>query len=735
MKKQLLSIFATLAASVAVAQIPSPSWTISQNASFSVTSAGHRFLDAVDANVVWLSGYDGQNASLNYNWFSRTINGGTSYNSGNIFPDTNNYQLGNMEGIDANIAWVAAFQRSAPYSPTNQGGGVIYQTTNGGATWNNMTAPGMFTNTATSFCNWVSFLTPNVGIVNGDPVNGEFELWRTTNGGTSWTQVPGSSIPNPTAGEFCIVNLYSKFGSSNLWFGTNAGRVYRTTDAGVTWSVSALPTAPNATVTELAFSSASNGVVLAATSTTVQMYNTTDGGATWNLIHNNLQTNAASLNIGRNDLCEIPGTGYLASVDNANGTLSYSKNNGLTWIDWGSTGIGYVCIDFANSYRGWAGSFSDATNPAVGGIWKFNGLDFNSSFTLPANICSGAGNVTVSPVNNSNGLPPTTYSWSALPSGVVFSSATATVPVITFSANGTYTVILEVINPDGVSTSSQVVNVLTCAAPVAGFSLSSSGCNNVAMTLTNTSTGAPNPSVVITSSPSTNFTVTQGSNSLFSLKFGDPGSYVVTMTATNNAGTSTYSQSVVIADCRPALSFTIENAACRVNDTLYTNNSSTGILTHTWSISPQGAVTMVPFAPTTGTLTNRRIIFTAATATLSTYTLTLRATNGSGTTSVSQVIQVTQDNCVGISENTNLGRNLSVYPNPAHEQINVMLTGSLAPVKIKLTNLLGALIYEEKANFSSKEKLSINVANNPKGIYFLTVESNNEKVTKKIVIE
>lgn len=721
MKKQLLSIFATLAVGTVLAQTPSPSWTISQNASFSVTSAGHRFIDAVSPSVVWLSGYDGVNAGLNYNWYSRTINGGTSYNSGNVFPDTNNYQLGNMEGIDANTAWVSAFQRSAPYSPTNQGGGVLYRTTNGGATWTNMTAPGMYTNTATSFANWVSFLTPNDGVANGDPVNGEFELWRTTNGGTSWTQVPGSNIPDPLASEFCIVNLYAKFGSSNIWFGTNKGRIYRSSDAGQTWNVASLASAPNSTVTELAFSSPLNGIIYASTASAFEVYRTFDGGATWAQI-----TPTPTGNLGRNDICSIPGTGYYASVDNQNQMLSYSIDNGSTWNDWGSTGIGYVCIDFANSFSGWAGSFSDATNPSIGGIWKYNGTTFNSSFAIPAYLCKGTGNATVSAVNTSTGSSsPFTFSWTAAPAGVAFSSATATNPVLTFTANGTYTISLAATNPDGTSNFSQVITVLTCSTPVAGFNYATTGCNNVAITLTNTSVGAPNPTITVSANPATNVTITPGSGALYSTKFGTPGTYTITLTASNAAGVDTHTQTINIADCTPTVNFTFPSVMCPNRDTVTTVNTTQGATSYTWNITPTSGVGLFT---TTGI--NKRITFFSP----NTYTLTLRATNSSGTNSAVKVITVT-DNCTGIFENTNLGNSLKVYPNPAREQVNVSLTGTSELVKIKLTNVLGAVVYEEKANFGTKEKVSINVANNPKGIYFLTVESNNEKVTRKIVIE
>ena len=53
MKKTLLTILSLATIGTAVAQqVVSPSWTIAQNASFSLTSAGVRFLDAVDINNV-----------------------------------------------------------------------------------------------------------------------------------------------------------------------------------------------------------------------------------------------------------------------------------------------------------------------------------------------------------------------------------------------------------------------------------------------------------------------------------------------------------------------------------------------------------------------------------------------------------------------------------------------------------------------------------------------------------
>ena len=56
MKKTLLTTLGLACMTAAIAQqVPSPSWTITQNASFSITSAGIKFIDAVDINTVWVT--------------------------------------------------------------------------------------------------------------------------------------------------------------------------------------------------------------------------------------------------------------------------------------------------------------------------------------------------------------------------------------------------------------------------------------------------------------------------------------------------------------------------------------------------------------------------------------------------------------------------------------------------------------------------------------------------------
>lgn len=724
MKKQLLSTFAALAAGTLAAQVSSPSWQTLQSPSFTLPIAGTRFMDAVSPNDVWLSGYDGQQPDLNYNFFSVTNNGGLSYTSGNIYADTNTYNLSSLEGIDANTCWATAYMKST------QSKGAVHKTTNGGASWVNMTSANMYTNNA-SFANWVAFVTPSIGIANGDPINGDFELWRTIDGGNTWTLVPGANIPNPVAGEFAIVDMYDKIGPNHIWFGTNQGRVFRSSDAGQTWSVAQV--APTSTVIEVKFATVNDGLALMVVSNALALYRTTNGGASWSAVPGGIPAN-----YGLSEMCRIPGTPYFASCGNGNGTtsfqgLSYSKDGGLTWIDWGSTGLGYTTIDFYDITSGWAGGFTNFPDPSWPGIWKFTGVDFNSQFTVPSVLCfPSTGNATVSPVNNSGGNPPLSFQWSSNPPAQ-FSSATATTPVITFTATGSYTISLAVSNPDGTNTSTQVINVVACSSPTANFNLPAGPiCNNVALTLTNTSTGGPAPTVSISTTPAANVTVTMGAGSQHTIRFGDPGTYTVTLVATNAGGTASATQTILIADCTPTVMFTLPyEAVCRGRDTVLTNNMSQGVLSHTWSISPTSGVSVFQSVGS-GTLTNRRIVFSTSSSASGEYTVILKASNVSGTNSYSRTVMVTPGNCVGVNETSGLESNLNLFPNPASSKLKVTLPANGDSHRIQVINVVGSIVHEEIA---SGRESTIDVSMLQKGIYFITVDNGTEKVTRKLIVE
>jgi PKD repeat protein len=574
-----------------------------------------------------------------------------------------------------------------------------------------------------------------IGITQGDPIGAanEYEIWRTTDGGNNWTMVPGANIPNPTAGEFGIVNVYTKQGTANIWFGTNSGRVYRSTDAGLNWSVSTLPTSisTNAYVTDLAFTTPLNGVCFLNNNGTFEMFNTTDGGATWTLL------SPTPANVGLNDVSAVPGTNFLVSAGAGTGNtiLSYSSDNGATWTDWLSVGIQYLTIDFADNVSGWAGSFSDQTNPSTGGIWKYNGPALStasvaptSAFSMPTLLCLSGPGATVTPVNSSTGSTPLTFSWSASPAALIATS-TSSAPLMTFTANGTYTVTLEATNSITTNISTQVVNVITCAQPTAAFSApTSTTCNKIAMNFTNTSSGSPTPTFSWTTTGSSTITPSSTSSNV-AISFSTAGVYTVTLWAMNAQGTVSATQTVSISNCAPVAGFNVPTATqCTpaaitpTNTTAANSPAGGGPLTYSWSCTPSaGSISNVSAINPTITLVNA-----------GNYTITLKATNTSGTMIATQ--QVSVSTCIGMEENSLNASNISVYPNPAKDQLNIEIPSNFSDnYTVTLTNILGKAILTDKV--SNKEKINITFANIAKGVYFLTVESKGQKANKKIIVE
>jgi photosystem II stability/assembly factor-like uncharacterized protein len=464
MKKSLLTILGIACLSSAVAQqTPSPSWSITQNAGYTVTSAGIKFLDALDANTVWMTGYDGQVPGRNYSFWARTFNGGSSYVHGNIFPDTNTYVLANLDGIDECTAWVSAYLKAGGDK------GVVYKTTDGGNSWVNGGAASMFSVANTSFADFVCFLDDKkTGVAVGDPIANEFEIYRTTNGGTNWTMVPGSNIPNPLSGEYALVNCYEKRGSNMLWFGTNKNRVYRSTDAGSTWSVSpALTSTLGAAldVVDIAFCTPMDGIANAyfgpTGNGTLSVFTTTDGGANWT------ELPTIDANYGRNDVCAVPGTTYLASVGagSGNNIISFSTDGGANWNNWGGSNIQYLVVDFVSPKLGWAGSFASGTvAPFTGGVYKYTGGLLNTApfaaFSWTNASCPNNCPGTYTMTNYSTGSPAPSYSWSS--SGGTIANATATNAVISFSAVGNYTLTMTATSGTTTSTFTTMIPIAVC---------------------------------------------------------------------------------------------------------------------------------------------------------------------------------------------------------------------------------------------------------------------------------
>jgi len=170
---------------------------------------------------------------------------------------------------------------------TISGGGNIFRSKDGGVTWKREAA-NAYTDPASFPTNMV-FFNPREGVIFGDPVGGCFEIYRTTNGGDSWTRVPCANIPSAVLTmEGGLTNLMDNY-QNTVWAftvgldqnGSFASRLLKSDDKGLHWYVVCPNMALDFTDSRLRFRSKLVGLY----KNNGKLFRTTDGGATWNQVN------------------------------------------------------------------------------------------------------------------------------------------------------------------------------------------------------------------------------------------------------------------------------------------------------------------------------------------------------------------------------------------------------------------------------------------------------------------
>jgi photosystem II stability/assembly factor-like uncharacterized protein len=300
-----------------------------------------QFLDAVDSNVVWGLAADPASQLTPVQEFTKTVDGGNLWIA-NPISNAAGLSPSGIFGLNADTAWVAMFDGTA-------GGGKILKTTDGGINWTwQQTA--LFA-APSGFPNFVYFFDADNGICMGDPTSGYMEIYTTTDGGSNWIRTPQANIDPHLAGEFGITSVYTAYGDSTLWFGTNLGRVYKTTDRGLNWTVASTPYA-GSYIGDLAFRDADNGIATNGSPGTAStdIIRTTDGGATWNVV----ATNTAG--ILTKVLSAVPGADstYFLSSPQIGGGTAFTLDDGDSWAS--VDNLIHSDVEFVNPTTGWTGS-------------------------------------------------------------------------------------------------------------------------------------------------------------------------------------------------------------------------------------------------------------------------------------------------------------------------------------------------------------------------------------------
>jgi photosystem II stability/assembly factor-like uncharacterized protein len=318
-------------------------------------------ISAVDANVAWTTVVGSEDFFTQL--FSRTTNGGATWTTLAIPGLTANDFVTSIYGLNASTAWVTV-------ASEQPGRNRILRTTDGGASWASQTTASQFAG-ANSFPTVVRFFDAVNGVALGNPNNGRFEIYTTSNAGETWTAIPAANAPQPQGLEDLVtgVPVVAQAGNS-IWVATDEGRMLRSTDRGLTWAVSATGLTYPANV---AFRDALNGLALDEDGSYVR---TTDGGATWAA----LNPTGAVRRIG---LDNVPGTRtYVSTGFGAYGPgSSYSTDDGQTWVNLEST-INHALVDFVSPSVGWSGGLLvDDDGEVAGG----NGMNKYTGITLATN--------------------------------------------------------------------------------------------------------------------------------------------------------------------------------------------------------------------------------------------------------------------------------------------------------------------------------------------------------------
>ena len=300
------------------------------------TDAELRGLSVVSPRVVWTSGARGT--------VLHTTDGGRTWTHDTV-PGASALDFRAIAATSARVAHVMSIADSSR----------IYRTTDGGRTWSlrfSATRKG-------SFFDAIRFWDAQRGIAISDPVNGKFLVVTTSDGGTTWREMPPDRLPPALPGEGAFAasgSCLTVRGSGDVWFGTggaSVARIFRSRDGGKSWTVHDTPLragVASAGVFSVAFRDAKHGVIAGGDYQQPALRGrnvafTSDGGRTWSL------TDSASSPGYRSAIAYVPGASAAAMVAVGLTGSDLTRTGGASWVAFDTTA--YNSVQFSGT-TGWA---------------------------------------------------------------------------------------------------------------------------------------------------------------------------------------------------------------------------------------------------------------------------------------------------------------------------------------------------------------------------------------------
>lgn len=291
----------------------------------------------VGDGVVWVSGHGGT--------WGRSVDGGATWTTG-VVAGADTLQFRDVEGFDADRAVLLA-AGSGPMSR-------LFSTDDGGSSWTErfrMDEP-------EGFLDCMAFVGDATGWAYGDSLDGVLYLLQTTDGGRSWSRVPGDLLPAALASEggfaasgACVAPT----SDGGIAVATGNGprpRLLRSTGPGAPWTVVDLPLTAGAAAGATAVGFGADGfgwVVGGAIGEPIdgaRVAVSHDGGASWET------TSPPPLDGPLYGAAHIAGRDPAPLVVVGPGGLAWSVDGGSVWT--AAHDSSHWAVAFGPDGEGWA---------------------------------------------------------------------------------------------------------------------------------------------------------------------------------------------------------------------------------------------------------------------------------------------------------------------------------------------------------------------------------------------
>ena len=737
-------------------------------------------LSSTSANY-WITGHQ-DNGSNIYN--------GTTYNAS--YPG---------DGLDC---FVDRTNNNNLFTETPNGG--LVKSTNGGASWSSASAG--LSGSVNWLCPWKQDpQTPNTIYA------GLSTIWKSTNQGTSWATLAALPVTAGAVTEFAVAPT-----NSLVMYVLKSSGVFRTINGGTSWTniTTGVPVGSAAPtfVTIDATDPNTAWVTLSGYSAGNKIFMTTNGGTSWaNVTSNlpNLPANCSVYQTGSNDRIYV---GMDVGV-------YYKDNSSVNWTLY-NLGLPNTKIADLEISSAATGLLRAATYGR--GVYQVDVIPLAvapaSIFSYTGSVCSGVAKT----FNDGSTNTPTSWSWSVTPAaGVTINTATSQNPNITFATAGTYSVLMQATNifgPGNITTQTVIVTATPtvavtgsvqtiCSGSTATITASgattyswntgatTAGINPVVTALTNytvtgynvTCSSSKSATINVTTSPTVNVTnasICVGSSA--TITASGATTYLWNTAATSAAIsvtpalTTVYTVTGTIGGCTNIKTTTVtvnSTPTVLVNSpTICSGNpanlTASGASTYSWNtgattaiINPSPLVTTaytvtgtngvcssiktttvtVIASPTVNATSSNSLICQSQQVILSaaganTFTWQPLATSGatvsdtpaattiytvSGTAANgcvnSNTILVTVSLCTGITQINGNAVKFNVYPNPTKDHITLNINSfKNIDIALELFDASGKLILKQIVKFDkTKSEQQINISSVASGIYFLKI--------------